>query len=592
MDEYHRLSDASAVSSSSDHSMNVSPGVIKVLQEHGYTIEEELGRGASGMAFLVKDADGDLYVVKQMNSRDGEELDSVKNEVEILKTLQFGYIVTYVESFEDKEAGRIYIVMEYCEGGDLSRIMGKQKDESFFEEKQILDWLAQICLALQYLHEKNILHRDIKPQNVLLTEDGYISLGDFGSSKALERADEYANSVVGTNLYISPEVHRKKYNSKSDIWSLGWLLHDLCMLDLWADGMQRHIIHAVSMAGNLPHISERYSEELRELIRQMLSRDPKDRPSAKEILAKPFLTDAVDRNSRTPELLLQSFMKSISAFDKAYNKHYKDIEDLVSEWGRITDSMESAHYSATAGSLSGSVIGAAGGITALVGLILAPFTLGASLIVTGVGVGVGVAGGVTGAASTITNTVQQKSFRESLEQIQQKYKSVSEPILTPLNTLRKVLRKITKFSVFFGNSTFDNVQISCNLDRRNVLCATQLMNLGLLANVSRIATQTARVGRVVAEAVSGVLSGLLVILDVAFIVMDSVDIHQMRQGKVDDPEKVNSSVLKSIAEMRRTHNELCNVQKEIQKTREELKDYIELARIDRELDNDLNCLNI
>ncbi|ROJ24399.1 Apolipoprotein L3 [Anabarilius grahami] len=346
------------------------------------------------------------------------------------------------------------------------------------------------------------------------------------------------------------------------------------------------------MEGNLPTISERYSEELRKLISQMLSQNRRDRPSAEEILAKPLLTDAVDRNSRTPEALLQSFMKSINAFDKAYIKHYKDFAVLVSEWGKITDSMESAHYSATAGSLSGSVIGAAGGITALVGLILAPFTLGASLIVTGVGIGVGVAGGVTGAASTITNTVQQKLFRESLEQIQQKYKSVSEPILTPLNTLRKVLRKIAKFSVFFGSSAFDNVQISCNLGRRNVLCATQLMNLALLANVSRIATQTARVGRVVAEAVSGVLSGLLVILDFAFIVMDSVDIHQMRQGKVDDPEKVKSSVLKSIAEMRRTHNELCNVQKEIQKTREELKDYIELVRGDREIDNYLNRLNI
>ncbi len=359
-----------------------------------------------------------------------------------------------------------------------------------------------------------------------------------------------------------------------------------------ANDMQRNIIHAVSMTGKPPHISERYSVELRELIRQMLSLDPKDRPSAEALLAKPFLEDAVNRNSRTPEALLQSFIKSINTFDKAYNKHYKDIGDLVSEWGRITDSMESAHYSATAGSLSGSVIGAAGGITALVGLILAPFTLGASLIVTGVGVGVGIAGGVTGAASTITNTVQQKSFRESLEQIQKKYKSASEPILTPLNTLRKVLRKITKFQKCFATSTLDNVQISCNLDKRHILCATQLMNLGLLANVSRIATQTARVGRVVAEAVSGVLSGLLVILDVAFIVMDSVDIHQMRQGKVDDPEKVTSSVLKSIAEMRRTHKELCNVQKEIQKTREELKCYIELAKDDWEIDNDLNSLNI
>ncbi|XP_052459284.1 uncharacterized protein LOC128017790 isoform X1 [Carassius gibelio] len=564
-------------------------GVIEVLKEQGYTIEKELSRGASGIVFLVKDTEGDPYVIKQMNSRDEEELDAVRKEVEILKELSFGYIVTYVNSFED-DAGRIYIVMEYCEGGDLSKVMETHQGESFFEEQQILDWLVQICLALRYLHEKNILHRDIKPQNIFLTEDGYINLGDFGCSKVLERADEYANSVVGAKLYFSPEVCQRRYNSKSDIWSLGWVLHDLCMLDVWADGMQRYVIHAVSLTGNLPQISERYSVELRELIRQMLNRDPRERPSAEEILAKPFLEDAVDRNSRTPQALIQCFIKSVNSYDKAYNQHYKDLEALVSEWGRITDSMESAHYSATAGSLSGSVIGAAGGITALVGLILAPFTLGASLIVTGVGVGVGVAGGVTGAASTITNTVQQKSFRKSLEQIQQKYESVSEPILTPLNTLRKVLKKITKFSFFFGTSTFDNVEISCNLDRRSMFCATQLMNLGLLANVSRIATQTARVGRVVAEAVSGVLSGLLVILDVAFIVMDSVDIHQMRQGKVDDPEKVRSSVLKSIAEMRKTHNELCNVLKEMQRTREELKDYmyIELANDDREIENDLN----
>ncbi|XP_057183024.1 serine/threonine-protein kinase Nek3-like [Triplophysa rosa] len=233
MDQYHRLSDASADSSASDHSMNISAGVIKVLKKHGYTIKKELGRGGSGIAILVEDTEGDPFVVKQMNSRDGEELDTVKKEVEILKTLNFGYVVTYVDSFEDKEAGRIYIVMEFCEGGDLSKIMETQKKESFFEEKQILYWLVQICLALQYLHERRVLHRDIKPQNVFLTEDDYISLGDFGCSKALERDDEYACSVVGANLYVSPEVYEKKHNSKSDIWSLGWLLHDLCMLDVW-----------------------------------------------------------------------------------------------------------------------------------------------------------------------------------------------------------------------------------------------------------------------------------------------------------------------------------------------------------------------
>uniref|UniRef100_A0A9J7ZKT3 Uncharacterized protein n=1 Tax=Cyprinus carpio carpio TaxID=630221 RepID=A0A9J7ZKT3_CYPCA len=304
-------------------------------------------------------------------------------------------------------------------------------------------------------------------------------------------------------------------------------------------------------------------------------------PSADEILAKPFLNEIVKRNRRFPKALERRFMMSLKIFDETYYEHYDHFEALVTEWGVTTDSLEEVHHKCTAGTLAGSVIGAAGGITAVVGAILAPFTFGASLIVTGVGVGVGVAGGVTGAASSITNTVKQKSLRENIQRIQQNFTDVT-PLLESLNALRRVLRVIQKFRDFVSDSS-DNV---------NMLCATQLMNLGLLANVSRIATQTARVGRVVAEAVSGVLSGLLVILDVAFIVMDSVDIHQMRQGKVDDPEKVRSSVLKSIAEMRRTHNELSNVQKEIQKTREELKDYIELANDVREIDNDLNSLNI
>ncbi|KAL0189917.1 hypothetical protein M9458_017016, partial [Cirrhinus mrigala] len=146
-------------------------------------------------------------------------------------------------------------------------------------------------------------------------------------------------------------------------------------------------------------------------------------PSADEILAKPFLREAVNRNKRIPEILQRKFMMSLETFNESYNKHYKDFEALVKDWGETTDSLESLHYKTTAGSLSGAVIGAAGGVTAIVGAILAPFTFGASLIVAGVGIGVGVAGGITGAASNITNTVKQKAIREKLQNIQQEYKN-------------------------------------------------------------------------------------------------------------------------------------------------------------------------
>ncbi|KAL1277318.1 hypothetical protein QQF64_023991, partial [Cirrhinus molitorella] len=235
MAQNRRLSSASYGSSASDHSEDGSSNMKRVLDEHGYTVQKELGRGASGRVFQVTDRDEDPYVVKQINSRDRKELDRVQKEVKILKKITCGYIVSYVESFEDKEADLFYIVMEYCAGGDLNERMKAQSKRGSFEERQILDWFVQLCMALQYIHDerRNVLHRDIKPQNIFLTEDGYINLGDFGYSKVQRRLDPYTNSLKGAELYLSPEVNRHQYTSKSDICSLGWVLYDLCMLDVW-----------------------------------------------------------------------------------------------------------------------------------------------------------------------------------------------------------------------------------------------------------------------------------------------------------------------------------------------------------------------
>ncbi|RXN39144.1 serine threonine- kinase Nek1-like protein [Labeo rohita] len=188
MAQNRRLSSASYDSSASDHSREISSRMTKMLDEHGYNMQKELGHGASGRVFLVTDIDGDPYVVKQLNSRDRKELERVHKEVKILNKINCGYIVSYVESFEDKEAELFYIVMEYCAGGDLNERMNAQKGKGF-EEHQILDWFVQICMALQYIHDerRNVFHRDIKPQNIFLTEDGYINLGDFGSSKVQKR---------------------------------------------------------------------------------------------------------------------------------------------------------------------------------------------------------------------------------------------------------------------------------------------------------------------------------------------------------------------------------------------------------------------
>uniref|UniRef100_A0A8C2JQQ7 non-specific serine/threonine protein kinase n=1 Tax=Cyprinus carpio TaxID=7962 RepID=A0A8C2JQQ7_CYPCA len=129
-------------------------------------MQKEVGQGVSGRVFLVTNSDGDPYVIKQMNSRDRTDLNRVQKEVTILKKINCGYIVSYVESFEDTDAEFFYVVMEYCAGGDLNERMKAQKEIGVFEEQQILDWCVQICLALQYIHDerRNVLHRDINPQ--------------------------------------------------------------------------------------------------------------------------------------------------------------------------------------------------------------------------------------------------------------------------------------------------------------------------------------------------------------------------------------------------------------------------------------------
>ncbi len=101
------------------------------------------------------------------------------NEVHVLKAMRHPYIVTYRESFIEKRC--LCIVMDYCDGGDMYTKINQQKQKiELFSEEQILDWFVQLALAIKHVHDRKILHRDIKTQNIFLTSKGEIKLGDFG----------------------------------------------------------------------------------------------------------------------------------------------------------------------------------------------------------------------------------------------------------------------------------------------------------------------------------------------------------------------------------------------------------------------------
>ena len=119
--------------------------------------------------------------------------------------LGHAHIVTYKTSFVDK--GELIIIMEFCEMGDLAYHVKKMRQKNeFFSETVIMQWFVQLCLALEYIHRRKILHRDLKSQNVFLAKNNTIKLGDFGISKVLENTNDQALTVQGTPYYMSPEV--------------------------------------------------------------------------------------------------------------------------------------------------------------------------------------------------------------------------------------------------------------------------------------------------------------------------------------------------------------------------------------------------
>ncbi|CAK6983307.1 serine/threonine-protein kinase Nek1-like, partial [Scomber scombrus] len=134
-----------------------------------YEQVKKIGKGGFGRAILVKSKeDGHQYVIKEINISDmsTEERQKAQQEVKVLSNMSHPFIVQYKESFEEGDC--LYIVMDYCEGGDLSKKI-KSQEGKLFSEEQILDWFVQICLALKHIHDRKTFHRDIKPQNIFLT---------------------------------------------------------------------------------------------------------------------------------------------------------------------------------------------------------------------------------------------------------------------------------------------------------------------------------------------------------------------------------------------------------------------------------------
>ncbi len=258
-----------------------------------YIILSKLGTGTYGVVYkVVKMNTNMIYVIKQIpfDNLTSKQIYEVKQEAKILSCINSIYVVKYYDSFEENNC--INIVMEFCDGGDLSLFLQKhKKTKRLLREDLIWILFLKITIGLAAIHNLKILHRDLKTLNIFLTKDLDVKIGDLGVAKILTNT-KFAKTFIGTPYYLSPEICQDiPYNYKSDVWALGCILYELCTY--------RHPFEAKSQGAlilkilrNTPApIHTNYSSDLQNLIDSLLEKDGEIRPSCYDILTTPNIMD-------------------------------------------------------------------------------------------------------------------------------------------------------------------------------------------------------------------------------------------------------------------------------------------------------------
>jgi len=306
------------------------------IKNERFRKEKEIGN----LNFLIRSErtkEDYAYKIIDIRTMKDEEKIEILNDVISLKKLDHPNIILVKTAYFSDDKKYLYVISEYADGGNLQMKLNEQKQKNkYFDTNTLLDWFMQICFALQYIHSKNILHKNIKPSNIFLmkqNKENFAKLGDFGVSKVLKSSLKKTKTIISSVQYQPPEmIEKKDYSFETDIWSLGVTFYQLITLN---EPFEDNIfeINDNILKGNIKQIPKdcKIDKKFIELIKEMLKVRPEERPSLETILQNSIINTRMKCYLEENNFDEKKVENEINQLKEEENKNKNDESKEISE---------------------------------------------------------------------------------------------------------------------------------------------------------------------------------------------------------------------------------------------------------------------